>query len=387
LQNSTTQVSLLTARGMSAIASIALAGPAAKDILSKVFRTKVSGSNETISLEAGQLAHGCIVDGGRVIDEVVVGVEADDLLAIHCHGNPLLAEQIVKLLQGRGATLVETERFTADRLKLRAKSMIETEAQLAIAQSATLQGAKILQSQTDAGLSKWARELLEQIETVDPDQVKAQCEQILKRSRIVARIIRGVKIVIVGAPNSGKSTLLNCLAGKQEVIVSDTAGTTRDWVSATCHVGPIYVEFIDTAGLDDVLAQTDDVEQIAQQTTKDLLQTCDLILHVTDCSLQNTGRSIQLDRPVVEVLNKCDLVEEYRNTGMQESNGVCISAAEGIGIEALIGTILTRLQVVDYPVAEPVIFSSRQRTILSDLAECDNSVCISRLLEQLLSDD
>ncbi|MFZ9012287.1 MAG: hypothetical protein ACO20W_10395, partial [Anaerohalosphaeraceae bacterium] len=144
-----TYTSVLTARGMAAISSIALAGNDAGPIVDKVFRAGTGGLD---TAPEGKISYGSIVDGQRVIDEVVVGCEGHNEFVIHCHGNPLLVEQIVTLLQSHGAELTDAERFAP----CQSKNAIEAEARLAMRKSATLAGVKILQAQIKGGLSQWA---------------------------------------------------------------------------------------------------------------------------------------------------------------------------------------------------------------------------------------
>lgn len=310
--------------------------------------------------------YGSIVDAERVVDEVVVGCEGEDAFVIHCHGNPLLAEQLVKLLQAHGAVLTEPERFAWAGCLPRSKNTIEAEARLAMQKSATLAGVRLLQAQIDGGLTRWAQ----QIPDESPDAVKRQCADILERSRIAKRIIEGARIVIAGPPNSGKSTLLNCLAAQEQVIVSDTAGTTRDWVSVTCQLGPVRAEFIDTAGLDDTLAGADAVEENAQQITRTLLAACDLVLYVQDATTAPDHPLPVIGNcpaPVIGVLNKCDLPEPH--TAGPKS--VCISAQTNTGIDTLIQAVLSALGTVGLNLAEPTAFTARHITLLSEFIESD----------------
>ena len=365
-----TYTSVLTTRGMAAISSIALAGNDAGPILEKVFRAGTGGLD---AASEGKIFYGSIVDGQRVIDEVVVGCEGEDAFVIHCHGNPLLVEQIITVLQSHGAELVDADSLAA---KNESSNTIEAEARLAMRKSATLAGVKILQAQINGGLSQWVRQTIDAIDSLDMDRIKQQCGEIIRRGKVAQRIIGGVRIVIAGPPNSGKSTLLNCLAGQAQAIVSDTAGTTRDWVSITCRLGDgaLSAEFIDTAGLDEALEGNDEIEQTAQAMTRDLLESCDLILYVqdsTEVESQKSEARIDTDRPVIYVNNKCDLAQGHNNARTQELKSVSISAKDNEGVNLLVQEILERLDVTDFGADKPVTFTQRQRELLSAIINTD----------------
>ncbi len=375
-----TEVAILTARGMSAIASISLAGLDAHGILKKVFHAGKP-------MAKGSVVHGWIVDGDRMIDEVVVGCEGTHECVIHCHGNPLLLEQIVHLLQSHGATLADANTFLLNTFRQDSSHLIEAEAKLSMQKSATLAGAKILQSQINGGLSAWVRGILKNTAAVSVDTIHQQCRDILHRGRIAERIINGVRVVIAGPPNSGKSTLLNCLAGQEQVITSEMAGTTRDWVSITCFIGPLRVEFIDTAGLDDTFASRDEIERAAQGITNELIDSCDLILYVQDISADHPPLTVSDYRAaVVSVYNKCDLVQEPIKSSATKSNSpisgraaISISARNNHGIDLLSRKIVDVLEVHDFDVNRPVAFTQRQQHLLSAML---NTATVS---EELLS--
>ena len=377
-----TSVCVLTARGMAAISSISLAGPDAGAVLEKIFQRSANDSlppSGYSPFAGGELKvlHGAIEDGVRVIDEVLVGCEGADTFVIHCHGNPLLVEQIVRLVQAHGAVLTDAESFAFSHYQQTSENLIEAEAKLAMQKSATVLGAKILQAQIDRGLLQWVTETLSVIDSLDAEDIKKQCVEILEHSIIAQRIINGVRIVIAGPPNSGKSTLLNCLAGQEQVIVTDTAGTTRDWVSVHAYLGEgtLRAEFIDTAGLDEALAGKDDIEQTAQAITKKLLESCDLILYVQDVTtvIRDPSSVIRTGVRVIYIDNKCDLVQELKNTGTQEYQFIPISAKHNEGIEGLVRELLHRLRVANFDATKPVAFTQRQRNLLLSIIKKDQS--------------
>jgi len=380
-----TLVCVITSRGMAAISSIVLAGSDAQEILQKVFRKSSPSTPSPLpsSLlsfgatsrgtppsqgERFTILQGSIFDDDSVIDEVVVGCESEGTVVIHCHGNPLLVERIVKLLQSHGAELTDSETFAFARHKKSSNNTIVAEAKLAMQKSATLLGVKILQAQIEGGLSTWAQRCVNNFDTLNLPDIKNECQQILERSKVAKRIIEGVRIVIAGPPNSGKSTLLNCLAAQPQAVVSDVAGTTRDWVSITCQLGPIRAELIDTAGLDDTLAGKGAIGQTAQALTKELLESCDLVLYVVSALSPQPSVLSHYTAPVVCVYNKCDLLQEHKNLGTHEpknSEGILVSAKHNMGIDPLAQETIKRLGVSDFDTAAPVAFTSRQQELLS----------------------
>jgi tRNA modification GTPase len=376
-------VCVLTARGMAAIASLALKGSNAPAILEKVFR-RAGGSHPT---KPGSILHGSIVDGETVIDEVVVGCE-DGQFVIHCHGNPLLIEQIIKLCQAQGATLVNTEPFFAESYRSQSDNMLESEAKLAVQTCATLSGAKLIANQLTHGLLPTVKKWLDEFDTMTLQELWAQCHQVLRKTSRGKFFINRCQIVIVGPPNSGKSTLLNRLAGRDEVIVTDTAGTTRDWVRITCRVGPLLADIYDTAGLDASLLESD-VENKAQQTTLDLVRSADMNLFVYDIMTEYQAQSLLFSLgslKAVIIANKCDLLTAAQRNAIY-SKYVRLCAKTGDGIEQLIQKLLETLKIADFNLLTPVCFTDRQLTILRQILRTKDKPAAQKHLQTLLSGD
>ena len=382
---------VMTDKGTGAISTIQLFGDSAQAIMNEVFR---SVGGKPAKFQTGEILLGVIHDGTKAIDQVTVGCEAPKSFAISCHGNPLIVEMIMQLLQRCGAELVSAEKLLVKTLKAqKGVNAIAIEARLAQAKTKTVQGAKIIANQVNAGLTMKATGWVRQMNEKALEAVKTEAEEILADSVPAKLIIAGCQVAIIGPPNSGKSTLLNRLSGRQKAIVTDIKGTTRDWVSAQCQIPPLAVELVDTAGLDEELAATPKrtVERASQRRSLQVIKRAHLVLLVLDGSRP----AEQLDRrllekiagkKVVTVLNKCDLPCAFDTDKLPSglANTVQISAKFGTGIEALTETIRQVCGVADFDLKSPVCFTSRQEKLLQRLKSAKSWPRAASIITELL---
>jgi tRNA modification GTPase len=362
-------VSVLTGKGFGAIGSIMLQGPGANSILSEVF-------TPAVSFQTGGIFHGQIIEGGQIIDDVIVGCEHEDRFVIHCHGNPILVQKIIELFVRSGAELTDFENTVFGD----STALLEKEACIEQLKAVTLEGVKIIQSQISGGLSAAVKRWMDK--DVSIEEIQKQCREILERSRIARRIIHGVKIILAGPANSGKSTLLNTLAGSQKAIVSEIAGTTRDWVSTFIHIGPLRAEVIDTAGLGEN-AIRDAVDNSSQQKTIELMGQCDCVLWIQDDTMNSQTSKCGSYPLVIKVLNKSDL--SGGKSPQAESDTIRISAKTGDGIDNLLNKIQCRLGICDFDPATPAAFTSRQQKLLQAIAESQDKEQLYRLLTEIIA--
>ncbi|MHC4495242.1 MAG: GTPase, partial [Planctomycetota bacterium] len=369
----TIYAAVMTDKGTGAISTIQVFGDSAEAVLKKIFKPT---GKKPAKFETGKILLGSICDGAEVIDQVTLGCEGPETFAIHCHGNPLIVEMIMQLLRQHGANLVTDEQLLARILT--SQGCIDTiavEAKLALPKAMTIQGAKIIANQIDAGLSKKAQNWLGDMDETSLDDIKAEASRILQESQTARLIMYGCTAVLTGPPNSGKSTLLNCLAGRQKAIVTDIEGTTRDWVSAECRIGSLAVKLIDTAGLDEEISYPQDgVEQTAQKKTAEILEQADIVLLVLDNARPAEELDNQLleritDKQVIAVLNKSDLSARFDPDSLPTfvSDTVRISAEKGTGIEDLKEKIRQKSGTVDFDMRRPVCFTNRQENQLKQL--------------------
>ncbi|MDH4239987.1 MAG: 50S ribosome-binding GTPase [Phycisphaerae bacterium] len=381
-----------TGKGTGAISTIQVFGDTAEAVIKKVFRP---AGEKPPTYQPGKILLGTIVDAQETIDEVVIGCEGPGTFAIHCHGNPLINEMIMQLLRQQGVELLTADRLLTKILAAQKHSnTIALEAKLTQPEARTLQGTKIIVNQIEAGLTKKAAEWLKNDNTISIDQIKNDTERILENSCKAKLIINGCKAAIVGPPNTGKSTLLNCLAGRQKAIVTDIKGTTRDWVSARCKIGPLSVDFIDTAGLDEELAATPErvVERASQQKTAQILEDADLVLLVLDNSRPVDRNDIRFlekitDKKLLTVLNKSDLPGKLDADKLPKilANTVQISAKFETGIEDLMQKIRQLAGVADFDLHTAVCFTDRQESLLKKLKNAESKQQATSIITELLN--
>jgi tRNA modification GTPase len=358
---------IMTGAGTGAISTVQVFGEGAETVIQKIFK---STHNKPIVLKTGGIFLGTIVDGNETIDQVTIGCEGVNTFAINCHGNPLIVEMIMQLLKKNGATLIIAEQLLAKILTAEEhKNTIQVEAKIFQARAETLEGTKIILNQIEDGLSAKAQNWLNQINTGSLEKIKDEAAAVLEKSRTAKLIMYGCTVVLVGPANSGKSTLLNFLAGKQKAIVTDIRGTTRDWVSSKCKIGAIVAEIIDTAGLDVV---GDTLDEQAKEKTTEILQKADLVLLVLDGSQSNNQFSEDHTeelggKKILTVINKSDLPVKLQVNKSEET--VQISTKLGTGIENLLEKIQQSLGVMGFDLGSAVCFTDRQQRLVKKLAE------------------
>lgn len=365
-----------TAKGTAAISSIHLTGDDAPAIIKTIFQPPCQNDRY---YDTGDIFVGNIVDGDRIIDNAVVACLDPDSFEISCHGNPLIVEMIMKLLEDKGVQLVTAEEIVKETIASDSENAIAAEAKLHQLKAVSIEGVQVIANQLNTGLQKTVNDWLVYFDSVTLEQIANESKDILSRSLTAKLIINGCKAVLAGPPNSGKSTLLNCLAGKQKAIVTDVAGTTRDWVTATCRIGPLLIELADTAGLDEMLTDIT-IDQKAQQKTMQLVADCDLIFYIIDGSREADIDRIETNKPVLVIMNKADL-----GCVVDCPSAVHISAETGQGIEVLAEKIQSELGISGFDPSAAVCFTTRQVGLLSKLTQAIDKSTAKSIITELLS--
>ena len=376
---------MTTSKASTAIAAVEIFGANAGNLAAKIFRP---ANNKKPNFKQGNIYHGQIFADEQIIDDVIITCQGNTNITVNCHGNPLIVKNILAILKGLGVKIIMPEKF----LQLKCQDIyqpdtISIEASIMHPLAKSIDGIKIILNQPGVGLKKWAQALLYNIEKTDDVKIRHQSLIILQNSAIADLIINGIKIVLAGPPNSGKSTLLNCLAGQSKAIVSDIEGTTRDWVSIQCRIKSYFTEFIDTAGISPTLAAGGKIDSQSQLTAKQIIKNAHLVLLVLDgTSPQRQWFEheslwqgvLNYDKPILTVLNKADIAK-------QDSGGLWISALNNSGIDLLIEKMLETLKLPDFDVTVPVCFTNRQIELLGRLTKEKSKQTIAGLLNSLLN--
>ncbi|PHR26763.1 MAG: tRNA uridine-5-carboxymethylaminomethyl(34) synthesis GTPase MnmE [Fluviicola sp.] len=351
---------LATANGIGAISVIRVSGNKSWEIVSKIFSKSLIG-------KVSHTAHfGTISDEGKLIDEVLITIFADgksftgeESAEIACHGSPFIQQQIIKILTKNGCRLAKPGEYT-QRAFLNGKmdlSQAEAVADLIAAQSRSSH--EIALKQLRGGFSSELKDLRdklihfaslveleldfaeEDVEFADRTELKALVKSVLAYVSRLAEsfelgnaIKTGVPVAIVGAPNTGKSTLLNQLLGDDRAIVSDIAGTTRDVIEETLNIEGILFRLIDTAGIRE---GAEEIEAMGIVRSKEKIDQAKIVLCLADASVSTSIEEVKTwvselestypNKRIQLIVNKSDL--------NASAEGIAISAKEGENIETL----------------------------------------------------
>jgi len=350
----------LTPSGRGGISTIALLGPDVYEILGLIFVGR-----RAAALRPGQLVYGRVVAGdGRTIDEVVVCPVSDPGEAaeveIHCHGGPAPVAALAARLSALGLEHVDWPEYLKRRAAARGASRIELEAELLLPHLATLPAAMLVVRQRNGLLAEAVERARGLIASGRPEAARAALERLLAAYESIGRRIeRPPRVAILGAPNVGKSSLLNRLVGRERAIVTEVPGTTRDVVTETSDLDGLPAVLADTAGL----RETGDlVEQLGVERARAEALQADVLLYLVDLSRPASVDEEKWirERPAraMVVGTKADLVRPAG--GLPAWVDVATSAVTGEGLQELRSRILVLLGFRWPGPDEAVPFTSRQ---------------------------
>ncbi len=389
---SDTIAAISTAFGEGAIAIIRLSGPDSLGIADAVFRAQRRASE----LPSRVQQFGAIFSDEVKLDDVLLSVHraprsytGEDVVEINGHGGVLVARRVLDLVLANGARAALPGEFTQRAFLNGKMDLTQAEAVMDLISAQTDLALRAATEQLEGRLGERIRalregllELLAHIEAfidfpdedIDPDTgeallakldtMRAETQSLLATAGRGRVLREGVRTVICGAPNVGKSSLLNLLLGYERAIVNARPGTTRDVIEEVIDLRGIPLRLVDTAGLRD---SSDEIEREGMERTRRQLERADLVLEIADGS---APRDERLSAESLLVLNKHDLGEHESWRGVE---AVCISCRDRVGIEQLEDAILTRIVGGETARRDwSVAINARHHACLSRaLADCD----------------
>ena len=365
-----TIAAIATAMSDLAIGIIRISGPEAFLIADRVFKRK---KQKPLSEEKANTVHyGFICDGEERLDEVLVIImkaphsyTAEDTVEIDCHGGVLMMKKILEVVIKNGARAAEPGEFTKRAFLNGKMDLSQAEAVKDVIQAKNEYALKSSVSQLRGSISKKMKELraeilyeMAYIESAldDPEHISLdgygerlsvltenwieRVNHLLSTADKGKVMKEGIRTVILGKPNAGKSSLMNVLVGEERAIVTEIAGTTRDTLEEHIYLNGISLNVVDTAGI----RETEDVvEQIGVSRARDAAKDADLIIYVVDGSRpldENDSEIMDFirDKKAVVLLNKSDLSMVVSAEELRARSGhkvIPISAKEELGIELL----------------------------------------------------
>lgn len=357
------------------IGIIRISGEDAIAVADKVFRAKNPDKKLAMTKSYSAL-FGNICDGDCVLDEAICLVmrapnsyTTEDVVEVQCHGGIVMLRKILELILNSGARAAEPGEFTKRAFLGGRIDITQAESVMDMIHAKNELAARSSISQLKGSLSNRVKEirslLLNQIAFIesaldDPEnysldgyseQLKEKLEEIIKEIRHLIdtaeegkMIKEGIRTVILGKPNAGKSSLLNALLGENRAIVTDIAGTTRDTLEEDVMIHGIPLKIVDTAGIHETV---DIVEKIGVDKARESVEEADLVLYVVDGNKPLDADDTQIiglleGKKAIIVMNKIDIeqvVDKMWITSKINAPVVEISAKKGEGMEELYGII------------------------------------------------
>ena len=359
---------LATGGGLSAIAVLRLSGKEAVKITNAVFSKDISAS------KSHTIHFGTISDSTKIIDEVLVSIFKDgksytgeETVEISCHGSTFIQNKLLQLFITEGCRMATAGEFTMRAFRNGKLDLSQAESVADLIASESEAAHQTALKQLRGGFSNKLQELRtklidfaslieleldfseEDVEFADRKQfetllaaIKEELEILVQSFKLGNVIKNGIPVAILGAPNVGKSTLLNTILNEDKAIVSDIAGTTRDAIEDELNIEGFKFRFIDTAGIRET---TDTVENLGIKKSLEKAGIANIILFLIDADANLDNQLLELEKiktsagdKLLLVMNKIDLNPEIKDNF---KNALFISAKKNEGIEALKERLLT----------------------------------------------
>jgi len=319
-------------------------------------RFKADSGRPLQAAEVGRVVFGRFELSPRASEELVVGLVAADEVELHCHGGSAVVAAICEALVAEGCLLQTVDQWAEET----ERDLIASAARLALAQARTERTAAILLDQYRGALAAELRAIVQFLTDQQQAAAAAALRRLLDRAELGLHLTQPWEVVIAGAPNAGKSSLVNAILGYERAIVWQEPGTTRDVLAASTAIDSWPVELTDTAGLR-LTEEPIEAEGVARAERQ--IAAADLVIFVAETTapwsadLYGQVSSSRNSRPLLVVHNKCDLAPP---SGDRRPAGVNVSAKTTAGIDALLAAVSRALVPLPPPGGAPVPFTREQ---------------------------
>lgn len=391
-QNIDTIIALATPQGIGAIGVIRLSGPESIKLVNGVFAGKDLEQQESHTIHFGTIR-----DKDKILDEVLVSLfvapksfTKENVVEISCHGSNFIIRQIIQLFIRRGARAAKPGEFTKRAFMNGQFDLAQAEAVADLINADSEAAHNTALNQMRGGFSGEIKSLRQELihfasmielelDFGEEDVEFASREDLTKLVFTLLEVVNalihsfdlgnviknGVPTVIAGKPNAGKSTLLNALLNEDKAIVSDIAGTTRDFIEDEIIIGGVAFRFIDTAGLRET---TDTIESIGVERSLAKMNEASLIIYLFDLAeLDVVEMNMEINRlentgvPFLKLGNKLDKVSEETVSDMQEQHPdmLFLSAKDPVQVEHLKTRILELVNLDKFKRGDTVVTNIR----------------------------
>lgn len=390
-----------------AIGIVRISGPESITIASTIF----TGKKPLTEAQPYSIHYGKIIDGHNILDEVLVSVfkapnsyTGEDSIEIACHGSNYILQRLVQLLIDQGCTMATAGEFTMRAFANGKMDLSQAEAVADLIAADSKAAHQVAFNQMRGGISQRLADLRlqllnmaslleleldfseEDVEFANREQLLALAtdiqSEISKMSNTFASgnaLKNGVPVAIIGAPNVGKSTLLNALLRDNRAIVSDIKGTTRDIIEDTITLQGILFRFIDTAGLH----TTDDtIEKIGIERSLQAIERAHIILLVTEPGVPYPDITIREGQIIIHILNKSDDFQAINGTGLSQLEQQLVDSVPQVSDNTILITNLRHKEALDLALQSITIAINNIKTnCTGDLIAEDLRQCLTHLSE------
>ncbi|MFC2062063.1 tRNA uridine-5-carboxymethylaminomethyl(34) synthesis GTPase MnmE [Elusimicrobiota bacterium] len=405
-KDNNTITAIATSPGIGALAIVRLSGSVAFNVAEKIFKSKTPGK-KLKELNSHTMHYGEIIDGEESVDEVILSImkapnsyTGEDMIEITCHGGRIIVDKILKLCIKNGARIADPGEFTKRAFLNGKMDLTQAEAVQSLiyakSENSIKEALRILKgslkdkineirnniievkSNLDADI-EWSE--TEDISTIGKKEIKIllkntekEINNILENSNYERNAMEGVRVVICGKTNAGKSSLFNCLLNSSRSIINKMPGTTRDVIDCEIVIDGYLTTIVDTAGLD--LEDKTEIDVMASEKSREEIQKADTIIFVIDGAAGLEDKDYVIKDHITEntdwipVVNKCDIDIKISDTECQKFCGsneyIKISCLEKQGIEKLKEKIKQTVKSFE---TDRIMISQRQIDSLNKVME------------------